>query len=490
MSDVELAYAVGQTVEVTAIDVAQGGWCVARPEGLPVLFVRHALPGERVLARVTEVTSRFARADAIEVREASPDRVEAPCPNAHPGGCGGCDWQHASLPAQRALKAAVIAQQLRRVAGLELDGEITVEALPGDEGSTAEAAEAAEAATTAEAGRPGLGWRTRVQFAVRPDGLAGLRAHRSHEVIDIGDCPIAHPAIRDLGLLDYSWEGAGTVEAAAGGPERGPEQGHRDRVVILTRAGRAPRGRRAPGSVPGRRAARDERGRDVRVRSEDRAVELFPQDAVDAVEAESVLIRSAHRLTPLRGRQYLAEFAAGRYWQVSAGGFWQVHPAAADTLSEAVVAALEPKPGDTALDLYAGAGLFAGVLAPLVGADGSVTAIESDAAAVRDARANLDVYPWVAVHRNDVALAVADRGLPQARLVVADPPRAGLAREVVDYLTGDSRAERFAYVSCDPATLARDLGLLIAGGWRVDGLRAFDAFPMTHHVECVVTLSR
>ena len=494
MSDVELAYAVGRTVEVTTTDVAQGGWCVARPEGLPVLFVRHALPGERVLARVTEVTSRFARADAIEVREASPDRVEAPCPNAHPGGCGGCDWQHASLPAQRALKAAVIAQQLRRVAGLELDGEITVEALPGDEGSTAESAEVAEAATTAEADRPGLGWRTRVQFAVRPDGLAGLRAHRSHEVIDIGDCPIAHPAIRDLGLLDYSWEGAGTVEAAAGGPETGPEtgqeQGHRDRVVILTRAGRAPRGRRAPGSVPGRRAARDERGRDVRVRSEDRAVELFPQDAVDAVEAESVLIRSAHRLTPLRGRQYLAEFAAGRYWQVSAGGFWQVHPAAADTLSEAVVAALEPKPGDTALDLYAGAGLFAGVLAPLVGADGSVTAVESDAAAVRDARANLDVYPWVRVHRNDVALAVADRGLPQARLVVADPPRAGLARELVDYLTGGSGAERFAYVSCDPATLARDLGLLIAGGWRVDRLRAFDAFPMTHHVECVVTLSR
>jgi tRNA/tmRNA/rRNA uracil-C5-methylase (TrmA/RlmC/RlmD family) len=489
VSDAELAYAVGQTVEVTAVDVAQGGWCVARPEGLPVLFVRHALPGERVLARVTEVTSRFARADAIEVLEASPDRVEPPCPNAHPGGCGGCDWQHASLPAQRALKAAVIAQQLRRVAGLELDAEITVEALPGDEGTADQPAETTAAATTAEADQPGLGWRTRVQFAVRPDGLAGLRAHRSHEVVDIGDCPITHPAIRDLGLLDYSWEGAGTVEAAAGSPEQA-DPAHQDRVVILTKAGRAPRGRRAPGSVPGHRAARDERGRDARVRSEDRAVEHFPQEAVDSVEAEAVLIRSAHRLTPVRGRQYLTQFAAGRHWQVNAGGFWQVHPAAADTLSEAVVAALEPKPGDAALDLYAGAGLFAGVLAPLVGPDGSVTAIESDAAAVRDARANLDVYPWVAVHRNDVVLAVADRGLPQARLVVADPPRAGLAREVVDYLTGGSGAERFAYVSCDPATLARDLGLLIAGGWRVDGLRAFDAFPMTHHVECVVTLSR
>src|ERR1700728_2628967 len=126
-------YQVGQDVEVTIEDVAQGGWCVARPEGLPVMFVRHALPGERVVARVTEVTSKFARADAVRILQASPDRVPAPCPNAHPGGCGGCDWQHASLPAQRALKAAVIAQQLKRLAGLELDAEITVEALPEPE---------------------------------------------------------------------------------------------------------------------------------------------------------------------------------------------------------------------------------------------------------------------------------------------------------------------------------------------------------------------
>src|SRR5580658_1904887 len=125
VSDVEPAYAVGQTVEVTTVDVAQGGWCVARPDGLPVLFVRHALPGERVLARVTEVTSRFARADAIEILAASPDRVVPPCPHAHPGGCGGCDWQHATLPAQRLLKAAVIRQQLRRMAGI--DREVTVE---------------------------------------------------------------------------------------------------------------------------------------------------------------------------------------------------------------------------------------------------------------------------------------------------------------------------------------------------------------------------
>ena len=126
-----MGFQVGEAVEVTTEDVAQGGWCVARPAGFPVLFVRHALPGERVVARVTEVTSRFARADAVEILQPSADRVAPPCPNARPGGCGGCDWQHASLPAQRALKAAVIGQHLRRLAGV--DREVTVEPLPGDE---------------------------------------------------------------------------------------------------------------------------------------------------------------------------------------------------------------------------------------------------------------------------------------------------------------------------------------------------------------------
>jgi tRNA/tmRNA/rRNA uracil-C5-methylase (TrmA/RlmC/RlmD family) len=487
-----VSFHVGETIEVTTEDVAQGGWCVARPVDLPVMFVRHALPGERVVARVTEVTSRFARAEAIEILRSSPDRVEPPCPNARPGGCGGCDWQHVSLPAQRALKAAVLGQHLRRLDGF--DHEITVEPLPGDEALPGD---------EPGVGTPGLGWRTRVQFAVRPDGVAGLRAHRSHEVIDIGDCPLAHPGIRDLGILDYVWEGAGTVEAAVGSPEPTPADdvvpagsvpAHSEearRALILTQAGRrAPRGRQAPGTAPGAGAQTPGRERGAPARSEDRSADLFPEEAVATVEAEAVLIRTGHRLTPLRGRPYLTQHAAGRRWQVSAGAFWQVHPAAADTLTGAVLDALEPKPGDSVIDLYCGAGLFAGAIAPLVGADGSVTGIESDDAAVRDARLNLRDYPWTRVHHADVARVANDGRLPPSRLVVADPPRAGLAREIVDYLTGDCPAERFAYVSCDPATLARDLGLLIAGGWRIDGLRAFDAFPMTHHVECVVTLTR
>jgi tRNA/tmRNA/rRNA uracil-C5-methylase (TrmA/RlmC/RlmD family) len=434
-------FTVGQDVEVAIEDVAQGGSCVARPEGLPVMFVRHALPGERVIARVTEVTSKFARADAVRVLESSPDRVEAPCPHARPAGCGGCDWQHASLPAQRALKARVIAQQLKRLAGI--DREVTVEPLPGDE--------PAEGVTEA-GGAAGLGWRTRVQFAVDRDGVAGLRGHRSHRVIDVGDCLIADQGVRDLDIPGDEWSGATMVEVAVGGAETAENF-----AVTVVEGGE----REQPGNAQKTRGRANPGGR----------------------------LSSAKR-TLVEGRAYLAEQAAGRLWQVSADGFWQVHPAAADTLSQAVLAALAPEPGDTVLDLYSGAGLFAGVIAPLVGPEGAVTGVEFDSAAVKNARQNLSDYPWVKFERSDVARAVSEGSLPPARLVVADPPRAGLAREAVDYLTADGPAARFAYVSCDPATLARDLALLISGGWTLENLRAFDAFPMTHHVECVATLTR
>jgi hypothetical protein len=167
-----------------------------------------------------------------------------------------------------------------------------------------------------------------------------------------------------------------------------------------------------------------------------------------------------------------------------------VHPAAADTLAAAVLAALAPQPGDVALDLYCGAGLFAGVLAPRVGPAGQVIAVESDSAAVRDARHNLRAYAWARVHRGDAGEVVGRLDLSAATLVVLDPPRAGVQPAVTSaLLTGMSGLRRIAYVSCDPATLARDLGQLTAGGWQLDDLRGFDAFPMTHHVECLATLS-
>jgi tRNA/tmRNA/rRNA uracil-C5-methylase (TrmA/RlmC/RlmD family) len=426
-----MGYQAGDVIELTAVDVAHGGWCVARPASGPVVFVRHALPSERVLARVTEVTSHLARADAVEILTASPDRVDPPCPHARPGGCGGCDWQHAAPAAQRSLKAAVVRQQLSRLAGI--DREVAVEPLAGDEA--------------------GLGWRTRVQFAVRGDGVAGLRAHRSHEVIDVGKCLIAHPAITDLAVTGRRWDGMASVEALVG-------TGSGERAVILSPAS------------PGRTT-----------RATGRSV------SIEGMTADSVVRRAGRRLTPLRGRSYLSQRAAGRDWRVSAGAFWQVHPAAADALAGAVMAGLRPRPGDVALDLYCGAGLFAGVLAPAVGPDGAVIGVEAEGTAVRDARHNLREWPWARVHRGDVAAVLRRGGLPPARLAVADPPRSGLAREVVEYLSAAGNgAERLGYVSCDPATLARDIGLLAERGWALDDLRAFDAFPMTHHVECVAIL--
>ncbi|HEY7433039.1 MAG TPA: class I SAM-dependent RNA methyltransferase [Streptosporangiaceae bacterium] len=434
----------GTVLDLTVSDVAHGGWCVARDPGGRVVFVRHALPGERVRAKITQSGAKFARADAVEILTASPDRVEPPCPHARPGGCGGCDWQHATLPAQRRLKAEVVRRQLQRIAGI--DREVTVEPLaPGE---------------------TGLDWRTRVRYSVAPDGTAGLLAHRSHTVVDVGDCPIAHPLVRAAGVPGLRWERTGSVEVVVS-----PGPGERAAIV----AGPPAAGRRAAALLAGR--------------------------------ADTVLVGGrGGRLTTVTGRGYLRRAAAGRSWRVGAGAFWQVHPAAPAVLTEAVLAALGPQPGEVALDLYCGAGLFAGALAGAVGPGGTVIGVDSDRAAVRDARHNLRRVPWARIHAGDVAAVLSRGGWPQASLAVLDPPRTGAARTVLAQLLaspaggqpqpggrsgGDRRPglRKVAYVSCDPATLARDIAVFAQAGWQLDALRAFDAFPMTHHVECVATLS-
>jgi tRNA/tmRNA/rRNA uracil-C5-methylase (TrmA/RlmC/RlmD family) len=183
---------VGERYDVRPERIAHGGFVVARHQGV-VVFVRHALPGERVVVEVTEGQEgdRFLRADAVEVLEASPDRVTPPCPFSGPGRCGGCDFQHVALPAQRELKAAVVTEQLHRLAGLDVD--VTVEPV-GLDGPGA-----------------GLGWRTRVQWAVSPSGRPGLRKHRSHELVEVDECRIAHPSLPVV--TDTEWPDAVSVEA-------------------------------------------------------------------------------------------------------------------------------------------------------------------------------------------------------------------------------------------------------------------------------------
>jgi tRNA/tmRNA/rRNA uracil-C5-methylase (TrmA/RlmC/RlmD family) len=388
---------VGTTFEVEVGPVAHGGHCVARHEGR-VVFIRHALPGERVRVTVTDggAASKFWRADTTEVLTASPDRVVPPCPWAGPGRCGGCDWQHVEVAAQRELKATVVREQLAHLAGIDRD--VVVEEVPGADG--------------------GLGWRTRVHYAVDGAGRAGLRRHRSHDVVPIDWCRIAHPLVVDARVPDERWPPESAVEVVA-------SVATGERLVLTDNS--------AAGSV--------------------------------------------------------TEVADGREFRVSGGGFWQVHPGAAEVLLETVLDGLQPRPGESALDLYCGVGLFAAALAARLGPGGRVTAVESDARAVSDAQHNLAEHPTVRVERGRVDHVLRRLRLRRADLVVLDPPRAGAGKAVVDLLSR-VQARRIAYVACDPAALARDLRWFGQRGYQLRDLRAFDMFPMTQHVECVAVLER
>ncbi len=427
----EPASLVGLEIEVDIGPVAHGGHCVARHEGR-VLFVRHTLPGERVVARVTEGREgdRFLRADAVTVVTASPDRVARRCEVSGPGRCGGCDWQHVSLQAQRQLKADVVREQLHRLAGVDV--EVVVEAAPGEDE------------------RDGLDWRTRVRFAVTPDGRLGLRRHRSHEVVPVATCPIAHPRVDDTGVTSQSWRHTGAVEVVVPSGD-----GHEPLVVVEPRgAGRPP---------------------------------LPPVTGSLAVAGEG------GTLDRVAGRTWVAEHVSAggfdRELRVTGAGFWQVHPHAAATLVAAVLDALDPQPGEQALDLYAGVGLFASAVAGRVGERGAVLAVEGDERAVRDARRNLHDVPGVGITAGRVDRVLASllpSGL-QADLVVLDPPRTGAGRTVVQQVCA-LRPRAIAYVACDPAALARDVAFAAGHGYRLAGVRAFDLFPMTAHVECVALL--
>jgi tRNA/tmRNA/rRNA uracil-C5-methylase (TrmA/RlmC/RlmD family) len=394
---------LGRRIDVEVGPVAHGGHCVARADGR-VVFVRHALPGERVVAEVTEDNGgSFCRADAVEIVTPAPERVEAPCPLARPGGCGGCDWQHATPSAQRDLKATVVAEQLRRLAGVEWP--VTVQELPGGP----------------------LHWRTRLRLAVSPDGRAGLRQHRSHDVLPLDDCPISVPGLLS-GVVDRTWPTGVEIEITSD-DEGGQHVARRDPV---------PRTRRW-------RTHWEQGGTAV-------------------------------------------QHAAGRTWRLRADGFWQVHPAAADTFAGIVGEWAAAPAGGRAWDLYGGVGLFAAVLAVQVGATGSVWLVESSRAAVADAEANLADLPQVSCVADRVERAVITGG-GDPDVVVLDPPRKGAGRVVVDAIAR-RRPQRVVYVACDPAALARDVATFAGHGYRLAGLRAFDAFPMTHHVECVALLTR
>jgi tRNA/tmRNA/rRNA uracil-C5-methylase (TrmA/RlmC/RlmD family) len=373
---------VGRQFEVEVGPVAHGGHFVARVpfetgtsgDGSRVVFVRHALPGEQVVVEITEGTAgdRFWRGDAVSVLAPAPERVVPPCPYAGPGLCGGCDFQHVSLSAQRDLKATVLREQLVRLGGLSasdpLVADLAVEAVTGDV--------------------DGLRWRTRQRYTTAPGGGRGMRRYRSHDVIPVDDCLIASADARE--------PGAGTV------------------------------------------------------------VETV---SVGGVEHS---------------------------FEVAADGFWQVHPGAPAALVSAVTSALSPAPGDTVLDLYAGVGLFSAFLADAVGPGGRVVAVEGDSTASALSVGNV---PSAEITAGDVATVLGSLEEGPFDLVVLDPPREGARRAVVEAVVA-RQPRKVAYVACDPAALARDVAIFAEHGYRLRTLRAFDLFPMTHHVEAVALLEK
>ncbi|SFB45430.1 23S rRNA m(5)U-1939 methyltransferase [Amycolatopsis marina] len=389
----------GRTVELEVGSVAHGGHCVSRLDGR-VVFVRHALPGEIVLAEVTEDKGgSFCRADAVRVLRSSPHRVEPVCPLAAPGLCGGCDWQHAAPQVQRELKAQVVSEQLRRLAGL--DRTVEVEALPGGP----------------------LGWRSRVRLVADAEGRPGLRAHRSHRVIPLAGCPISVPGAMDDAMA-RTWRPGTELE--------------------ITRDGEGRTHLRELTTVRGRDKSRQIKG------------------------------------------GIAVQHAAGRDWRLAAHGFWQVHPAAADALADVVGEWADAPAGGRAWDLYAGVGLFASVLAEQVGRHGDVLAVESGRRAVADGEANLADLPQVRWRAGQVDRVLAGAG-ERPDVVVLDPPRKGAGAAVVRAIAAGA-PDRIVYVACDPAALARDIATFAGHGYHLHELRAFDAFPMTHHVECVALL--
>ena len=396
---------LGTQLELEVTGVAHGGISVARHEGR-VVFVSDAIPGETVIARVTEDSKKsFWRADTVSVVTPSefrrPHIWSAASIDRDPAErAGGAEFGHIRIDHQRELKRQVLADSLKRMASIERD--VTVEALPGNE--------------------DGTGWRTRVRLQVAEDGRPGPYAARSHRVIDVTDLPLATAAVQEAAPLGQFFAGEDHIEVIE--PSTGGA-----RLIV---------GRQKP-----------------------------------------MVIR---------------ERVGDREFRVDDGGFWQVHRAAAETLTSAVQTSIDDAlfdPRAKNLDLYGGVGLLAAAVGDRFGSTTRITSVESDSRATEHAGENLS--DWIGaraitarVERWISALAASGDDL-HAATVILDPPRSGAGREVVDALATLQPAQ-VVYVACDPVALARDVAFFAERGYRLDALRAFDLFPNTHHVEAVARL--
>ncbi len=373
---------VGQRVAVTIEKIAHGGHFIARHEGA-VIFVRHAIPGEECTIEISSVGSSFNRGDVVSVEKASVDRVSPPCSYAHRLGCGGCDFQHIEISAQRKLKSDVIREQFARIAKMEIDVEV-------------------------EQVGPALGWRTRATASVTKSGKIGFISARSHNVIAIDNCLITAPGIEFSALSKKQWQTGAKIDLAT--------------------------------SSTG---------------------ESFVSGDVTELMHEKV---------------------GDRVLEVSNDSFWQSHVNAPQVLTEIVSEYANVQSGEHVLDLYGGVGLFTSALIDAVGPTGRIDLVEGSKSATADAKKNFSAHSNVNIVTASVERAITR--IDGGDVVILDPPREGAGKEVISELARIS-PRAIVYVACDPAALARDTTYLQEVGYSLKKMRAFDLFPMTHHIETV-----
>jgi tRNA/tmRNA/rRNA uracil-C5-methylase (TrmA/RlmC/RlmD family) len=389
----------GDLVQVTIEKVAHGGHFIARHDGA-VIFVRHAIPGEKCTIQITSTGSSFNRADVVSVEAPSEFRVQAPCSFAHRNGCGGCDFQHISVAHQRTLKSDVVAEQFSRIAKMDLRVEV-------------------------EKVGESTHWRTRAIATTDRNGKLGFYKSRSHSIAPVTDCIICVDGMNFNEIASRDLKGDIRVEISASNTG--------ERSIALAPA-----------------------------RGEEKA-----------------------RLT--EGPAVLHENVLGRTLEVSQESFWQSHKKAPEVLTQAVLEFAQLKSGEHVLDLYGGVGLFSAAIVEAVGPTGHVDLIEGSKVATADATRNFAAFANITIATGDVAKLLPR--ITAADVVVLDPPRDGAGKEAVAHIARLA-PRAIVYVACDPAALARDTAYLADHSYSLAKVRAFDLFPMTHHIECVALYER
>ena len=417
------------------------------------VFVPFVLAAEQIEASLTEQKSGFARAQVDTVIEPSPHRIPPPCP--YFTRCGGCHYQHATYEHQLEIKQEILRENLRRIAKLELPFDIEV--------------------------HPSPPWnyrnRSRLQIQVNPTFAAGYFKLASHELLPVEECPISSPLInRGIAAL---WQNgrAGKVPAGVREVEFFANADDTQLLVDVRCAGAA------------RRAA-------VRAWAEDLCAAMPEIAGVVAFREPNPGDRKAgaQEILVTVGASYLTYQTQCAPYRVSAGSFFQTNRHLTDELVKIVTAG---QSGKLALDLYAGVGLFSTALSDfyhVISVEPSQTSTGdlsyNQASNGESVQATTEQYLARAENSGRVGKgALLPHSLNKPDLAVVDPPRSGLGERVARLLA-TLAAPRVIYVSCDPATLARDLVPLLGAGYRVEQVHLVDLFPQTYHLESVVHLIR